>query len=158
VNVRRSLAASVLVVAPLLSSCGFNAPTTQVYNPPVGVNNQSSMVDALNVLVVSDTDSTGTLVAGLANNDQLEDDRLADVRATGESQGVQVEVSGPTEIPAGELLDLSDVGGVTLQGTSLRPGSWVTLTFEFDNAASVTVDAPVLDYTADGPYQDVPVR
>lgn len=161
-NVRRSIhrgtaVAALLLAAPLVSSCGFGAPTLQVYNPAVGVGDQSGLVDVLNVLVVSDDDGSGTLVAGLANNDQVEADELTDVRPGGDDRAVITEVSGPTEIPAGELLDLSDEGGVTLSGDNVVPGSFITLTFAFENAASITVEAPVVDYEPDGPYHHVPV-
>jgi hypothetical protein len=162
VNVRRSIhrgtaVAALLVAAPLLSSCGFDASTLQVYNPSVGVGDQSGIVDVLNVLVVSDEDGSGTLVAGLVNNNQVQADRLADVRPGGDDKNVTVEVTGPTEIPPGDLLDLSDEGGVTVSGDNVVPGSWITLTFAFEHAASITVDAPVVDYEPEGPYHHVPV-
>jgi hypothetical protein len=162
VNVRRSIhrgaaVAALLAAAPLLSSCGFNAATNMVYNPAEGVGDQSGMVDVLNVLVVSDEDGSGTLVAGLANNNQVEADELVDVRPGGNDRNATVEVTGATEIPPGELLDLSDAGGVTLSGDNVVPGSWITLTFAFQHAASITVEAPVVDYESDGPYHHVPV-
>lgn len=157
-STHRGIAAAVLLLAtPLVSACGFDAPTTMVYNPAVGVGDQTGLVDVLNVLVVSDEEGSGTLVAGLANNDQVQADELTDVRPGGNDDNVTVEVSGPTEIPPGELLDLSDEGGITLSGDNVVPGSYITLTFAFQNAASITVDAPVVDYEPDGPYHHVPV-
>jgi hypothetical protein len=155
---RPAATAAALLAVPLLASCGFDAPTTAVYNPPVGVMDQSGAVDVLNVVVVSPTDGEGTLVAGLANNDPLEADELTDVQAAGSSSTVEVLVSGPTEIPAGGLLDLSDEGGVTVSGEPIVPGNFVGLTFTFENAAAITVEAPVVEFTDEGPYRHVPVE
>lgn len=150
-NVRRSTAlAAVVIGLPLgLSGCGFDAPTDQVYNPAVGVNNQDGQVDVLNALIVSAEDGSGTLVVSLANNDQSEPDALAGV-----SGQAEVAVSGDAAIPAGGLLVLSD-DTLAVTGESVRKGAFVRLTFTFENAASATVRAPVVGQ--DGPYADVPV-
>jgi hypothetical protein len=153
VNHRHRTTAAVLAVPVLslgLSSCGFNAPTDRIYNPPVGVNEQDGTVDVLNALVVSGSDGSGTLAVGLANNDQAEDDALAGV--TGER--VQVQVGGETTIPAGGFLNLSD-GSLSVTGDQVTPGAFVRLTFTFDRAASVTLRAPVVE--AEGDYADVPL-
>ncbi len=151
-NVRRSIATAAAVIGlPLgLSGCGFDAPTDQVYNPAVGVNNQDGQVDVLNALVVSAEDGSGTLLVSLANNDQSEPDALAGVSG----EGITVDVSGDTSIPAGQLLTFSD-GSLAVTGEAVRAGAFVTLTFSFDGAASATVDAPVV--AREGAYADVPV-
>ena len=91
-NVRRSTAkASAVVTAAVLalglSSCGrgFDSPTDQVYNPPIGVNEQSGTVDVLNAVIVTDgtTAGSGTLVATLVNNDQETDDSLTNISGAG---------------------------------------------------------------------------
>jgi hypothetical protein len=156
VNVRRRLTtAAVALALPVLtaglSGCGFDAPTDQRYNPAVGVNHQDGTVDALNVLVVSSSDGSGALVASFANNNQQEADRLT----AGTGEGVQVEVSGDTEIPAGGLLNLSD-GSMTITGERVVPGNFVRVTFSFENASSVSVRAPVVAHSFEGPYADVP--
>lgn len=156
-NVRRRVKiAAVALALPVLtvsvSSCGFDAPTDQMYNPAVGVNEQDGQVDALNVLVVSGSEGSGALVASFANNDQTEDDRLTAV--TGE--GVEVEVTGDTTIPAGGLLNLSD-GSMTITGDSVASGNFVPLTLTFENAQSITLEAPVVAQGIEGPYADVPV-
>lgn len=153
-NVRRSITAVVAV--PVLSlgtaACGFDAPTDQIYNPAVGVSDQSGEVDVLNVVIVSAEDGSGTVVASFANNDIENDDALADV--TGED--AEVQVGGDTEIPAAGYLNLSD-GSLQVSGEGVTPGATVGLTFDFDRAEPITLQAPVVEQSSEGPYADVPV-
>ncbi len=159
-NVRRSIvrvpaALAATALALTLSSCGFEQPTDMVYNPAVGVNDQSGSVDVLNALIVSGEDGSGTLVATFANNDPEQDATLAQVTAGGEDQ-VQVTLEGDTTIEAGALLNLLDEGGAQVEGEAVEPGAFVTLTFVFEGAEGVTIDVPVVEH-GEGPYADVPV-
>lgn len=159
-NVRRSIAvAMVALAAPTLSSCGFDVPTVQQYNPTVGVYSKESAVDVLHALVVSDTDGRGTLVATLVNNDLTEPDRLVGVAGTGEGEAVQVSIGGDTTVPAEGLVKLSadESGLVTLTGDVVEPGNFITLTFTFEGAEAVELAVPVEDYSDDGPYASVPL-
>ena len=157
-NVRRSIAAAVVVLAvPVLSSCGvsFGAQTDQVYNPSVGVDDQSGSVDVLNALIVSGTDGSGTVVASLANNDDQNDDSLTEVAGAGKDDGLDVTVGGDTAIPASGLLNLADDGGISARGERVEPGNFVSITFSFERAQAVTLDVPVV--SADDPtYEDIP--
>ena len=149
-NVRRSIAAAaVLLAAPALSSCGvsFGAQTDQVYNPSVGVDDRSGQVDVLNALIVSGTDGSGTVVATLVNNDQRTDDTLKGVSGAGKDAGMTVKPGGDTTIPAGGLLNLATKGAVTIRGQRVVPGNFVTITFSFDRAQSVTLDVPVVSHS-----------
>ncbi|MGN6577421.1 MAG: hypothetical protein ACTHKG_17245 [Nocardioides sp.] len=162
-NVRRSTAkASAVVTAVVLalglSACGrgFDSPTDQIYNPPIGVNEQSGTVDVLNAVIVTDGTNagSGTLVATLVNNDQKTDDTLTNISGAG---GDQVQVSPPsvTSIKAGDVLSLLDTGGAKVEGDAVKPGFMVSLTFTFANAEAVDVDVPV--YLNEGPFSEVPV-
>jgi hypothetical protein len=162
VNVRRSIAKATVVIAAAalslgLSSCGrgFDNPTDQVYNPAVGVNDQDSDVDVLNAVIVSGSDGSGTLVATLVNNDQENDDTLTGISAGGDDQA-DVTPPSETSIDAGSLLSLADEGGAKVEGESVKAGSFVTLTFSFERAESVTLDVPVVEH-GEGAYADVPV-
>ena len=153
-NVRRSIAtaAAVLGMSALslgLTSCGFDAPTDMVYDPAAGVSDQEGTVDALNAAVVSAADGSGTLVVSFANNDQEDDDSLVGVSG----EGVQVGLGGDTAIPAGGLLTRDDAE-LSVTGEAVEPGEFVTLTFTFDRAQSVTMDVPVV--AAEGEFADVP--
>ena len=160
-NVRRSIAQATVVISAAalslgLSSCGrgFDQPTDQVYNPAVGVNDQDSDVDVLNAVIVSGSDGSGTLVASLVNNDQENDDELTGISAGGDDQA-QVTAPSTTTIEAGSLLSLLDEGGAKVEGESVKPGAFITLTFTFERAESVTVDVPVVE-PGEGPSADVP--
>lgn len=149
---RRGLvAAAALLVVPALASCGFDKPTDRVYTPSVGVNERSGTVDVLHALVVSGEDGSGTFIAGLANNDTDEADRLTNL--AGDDGAVAVTGGGPVKIPAGGFVQLADEGGVPLEGEALRPGAFVTLTLTFERGESVTVEVPVVDRRGD--YEDV---
>ena len=155
-TLRRSIAAATVVLAaPVLSSCGFNQVTDQPYNPGVGVNEQGSDVDVLGALIVSGTDGSGTVVAGLVNNDSTEDDALTGITGAGQVSSVAVQATGPVELAAGSLVQLADEGQVTISGDPVRPGTFVELTFSFRNAESVTLELPVV--AARGGYADVPL-
>ena len=149
-NVRRSIAvATVLLAAPLVSSCAvtFGAQTDLPYNPTVGTDDRSGSVDVLNALIVSGTNGSGTVVATLVNNDQQTDDTLKGVSGAGKDAGMTVKPGGDTTIPAGGVLNLATKGAVTIRGQRVVPGNFVTITFSFDRAQSVTLDVPVVSHS-----------
>ncbi len=134
-TLRRSIAAAAVVLAvPALSSCvtNFNAPTDQVYNPGVGVNDRSGTVDVLHAVVVSGAPGSGTVIAALVNQDEQNDDKLTGVTGSGADQGVQVASTSGVKVPAGELYQLADKGRFSIQGDVIEPGRFVTLTFSFE--------------------------
>jgi hypothetical protein len=153
VTLRRKLAvAAAVLVSPLVASCGFNVATDQVYTPGVGVNERAGSVDVLHALVVSGAEGSGTVIAGLANNDQETPDALMGV--TG-SSGTQVTPGSPVEIPAGGFVQLANETPISIEGQEITAGSFVTVTFEFERAQSVTVEVPVVERTGD--YAEIPV-
>lgn len=157
VNVRRRLAPAVLLLAAAgLSGCdvNFDAQTDQVYNPGVGVNEQSGSVDVLNALVVSGTEGSGTVVATLVNNDEVTADALQGIAGAEEDASLKVTPGGPTAIPNGGVLNLAEAGRNFVQGEQVVPGDLVTLTFTFQRGEAITVDAPVVD-TAGSTYAGV---
>ena len=158
-NVRRCIAAAtVLLAAPVLSSCGvsFGAQTDQVYNPSVGTDDREGSVDVLNALIVSGTDGSGTLAASLVDNDQAIGDALKGVAGAGQDSSLTAKIAGDTTIPAGGLLNLATQGNVSVTGKRVVPGNFVRITFSFDRAAAATLDVPVVP--ADNPdYAKVPL-
>lgn len=158
-NVRRSIAAAALLLAvPALSACGvsFGAPTDQVYNPSVGVDDQSGEVYVLNALIVSGSDGSGTVVASLANTDQQTADTLKGVSGAGKDASLTVKLGGDTTIPAGGLLNLATQSEITARGKRIVAGNFVEITFSFDRAEAITVDVPVVSH-GNPDYADVKV-
>ena len=70
----RSLAtaAAVVALAAPLTSCGFDYATERTYTPAGGANNREGVVDVLSAVVVSGAEGSGTFVASLSNNDDVE--------------------------------------------------------------------------------------
>jgi hypothetical protein len=154
----RFAAAAVALAVPALSSCSsnFNAPTDQVYTPGVGVNDRSGTIDVLHALIVSGEDGSGTVIAGLVNNDQEQPDTLADVAGAGDDQAITVSSGdAQVEIPAGGFVQLADEGNISVTATQIQPGKFVELTFSFANSESVNIEVPVVENT--GEFADVPL-
>jgi copper(I)-binding protein len=148
-------AAAVTLAAPALASCGFDAPTDQVYTPGVGMNARTGSVDVLHAVIVSDTDGTGTVIAALVNNDQDDADRLVEVAGAGDDQAITVESGDGVELDPAGAYQLADEGEITATGGQIRPGHVVALTFTFERGESVTLDVPVVDRSDE--FADVPV-
>jgi len=159
VKARRAVAvAALLLVAPGISACsrGFNEQTDQVYNPAAGVSDRSGSVDVLNALVVSGTDGSGTVIAGLANNDQTHSDKLTGVQGAGAQSGAQVKPGGQTTISPGGYLDLASKGQIEIRDKAVVPGGMVKLRFTFDRGQAVTLDVPVVP-ASDPTYSGIAV-
>lgn len=157
-NVRRRIAVAATAVAavPLVSACGFDVQTNQLYTPAEGPNNLSGSVDVLNAVVVSASDGSGTLAATLVDSQGGPPDELLGVTGLGDDRDVRATLSGETAVPRGGLLNLATEGGVTLEGADVVPGAVVRLRFSFAQAQAVTLNAVVEDQTAEGPYAEVP--
>lgn len=147
--IQRRAAIAALLLVPALTACGFNAQTDQVYQPGVGVNDRSGSVDILNAVVVSQSDGSGTFAGTLVNKGQ-EDDVLDSVSGPGITAS-----SDTVTVKAGVPTLLAKTGQVTLQGSGIRPGSYVDLTFDFGSGQSTTMKVPVV--SAGGDYADVPM-
>jgi hypothetical protein len=132
-----------LALATVLSSCGFNYATDQVYTPAAGVNDRSSDVDVLGAAVVSGQDGSGTFIASFANNEELEAQSVDSITGAGETADVVVDEFEPIEIPGGQLVNLATEGGVVVTG-DFGPGGFVTLAIGFGNGQSVEMDIPVV--------------
>jgi hypothetical protein len=154
-TVRRGLAAASLVIlVPALGACGgFDYQTDQVYQPGVGVNDQSSQVGVLGAVVVSGIDGQGTLVASLANGSSDQTDSLTTVTPTDSNAGLTARVAAPVEIKPQGLVNLADTGAISVSGESVRPGGYVRLTLQFDSGQKTSINVPVVPQT--GEYGDI---
>ncbi len=158
VTLRRSIAAATVVLAaPVLSSCGtnFNAPTDQVYTPGVGVNDRSGDVDVLHALIVSGAHGSGTVIAGLVNQNLDTDDALTSISGSGDDSSISVAPAGPVTIPSDDLVQLANDGEFSVEGEQIVPGKFVELTFTFQNAEAVTINVPVVPRSAE--FAEIPV-
>lgn len=156
---RRGLVAVTAVLAlPILSACaaGSSAQTNLPYQPAEGVNNRQGDIYALNTLIVTNDDGSGTLVASLVNNADIAD-TLKSVEVTdSDAQPMKVAMAaGGIQLPAGGAVQLADDGSVRVSSDKLLAGGLVSLTFSFDNAADVALDVPVVDVGT--VYTDVPL-
>ena len=131
----------------MLASCGlaFTAQTDQVYTPAIGVNDRIGQVDVLDALIVTSKDGgAGTLVAGLVNDNETQSDALTGVTGAKQDSNLTVQASGtPVTLGPNSLYQLADAGNFKVYGDQLVPGSFVWVTFNFQNAQSVTMDIPV---------------
>ncbi len=152
---RRVTVAAVAFAVPVLASCGFDAPTDQMYTPGVGVNVRTGTVDVLHAAVVSDTDGSGTVIAALVNNNQENADRLVEVAGAEDDASITVESGGGADLDAGGAYQLADEGEITVTGGQVQAGRFVTLTFTFERGASVTSPVPVVARSGD--FAEVPV-
>ena len=122
---------------------------------PQAVTPTASAADT-SMTLVSGTDGSGTLVASLVDNDQVNDDALKGVAGAGRDSSLTAKIAGDTTIPAGGLLNLATQSNVGVTGQRVVPGNFVTITFSFDRAGAVTLDVPV--ESSDNPdYAKVPL-
>jgi hypothetical protein len=140
----RLLVGALVLAAPLLSSCGFDKATDQVYTPAAGTNNRDGQVDVLSAVIVSAQSGSGTFLASLSNNSTTEDATLASVAAAGASAGLTV---SPTDlsidVPARGFVNLVDEAPIIVSGDFV-PGQVENLTLTFDSGDTVTMDVPVV--------------
>lgn len=140
-----------------VSACGtnFEAQTNQVYQAAAGANHNTGQVKLLNVLVVDNSDDTGTLSASLLNKVD-EDDTISGVTGTNtEGDAIDVELVEPVELPAHELVLTGEEAQVVVSSDDLTPGRYVTLTFQFEDAAPVEIDVPVVERDDHGIYDAI---
>jgi copper(I)-binding protein len=149
--------AAVALVVPALAGCStnFSAPTDQVYTPAAGVNDRSGEVYVLNALVVSPADGTGTVIATLVNNDAVHPDKLVKVTVDGTDARIDT-AAGGADIAAGGHNNLGASGAVTASAPSIVAGTFVDVTFTFQRAEAITVEALVVPH--EGDFADVPLR
>ena len=145
-----ALASFALVLAPVLSSCGFDNATDRDYTPGVGANDRSGQAAVAAGVVVSGEDGEGVLIASFSNKSTTEAISLTDVTA----EDITVEGVPELEIPQGGFHNLAeDKDPITLSGDFVA-GNFVPVTLAFSNGEQVTIKMPVVRNCGD--YADVP--
>ncbi|MEQ7847186.1 hypothetical protein [Nocardioides kribbensis] len=147
---RLTLAVGALaLVAPTLTSCGFNLGTDRPYTPAAGTNFVNGSFKVLGATVVSAAPGAGTLVVGLNNDDPLEPITLTAVDARtspDDASELPIEVASfdPVEIaPLGfvNLVDVDPAIGVT---GDFIAGDVLPMTFTLDSGETVDLGVPVV--------------
>jgi hypothetical protein len=144
VNLRRTLALGLagLTATAALTACGFDYPTDKISNVTAGTNYREGTVDILNAAVVSREANSGTFIATFVNNDPT--DPVAVQSISGDNTAVgQVDLSQPLSVPPNGLVSLAGTQGIPVSGT-FALGQFVTLSFQFDDGSSATLDVPVV--------------
>jgi copper(I)-binding protein len=141
-----------------LTGCAadFGAQTNQPYQPGVGTDDRSGTVFVLNALVVANTNGDGTLVGTLIN-EAKSNDALVSVTAH-DAKGAQItttQLPQPIPLDSQIAVKLQTGGQVRLTGNGVQLGSFVTVTFSFQQAAPISVEVPIVP---NGPiYKGIPV-
>src|SRR4051812_12493340 len=144
---RRSLrlvAGALVLLVPLLSSCGFGQATDKVYTAGVGTNSRDGVVKVLSAVVAAAQSGSGTFLASFSNNSTTDPDSLSDLAGAGKWQDLTIgEIDSLPEIPPQGLVNLADEGGINVSG-DFDAGQFVELTLTFKNGQSVTMAVPVV--------------
>ena len=139
--VRRRIAALALVLlVPTTGACTYQ--TDQVYQPGVGTNDRSETVDVLGAVVVSGTEGSGTFIASLVNKDLEESATLTSVTA---EEGLTAQLIAPVEVKKESLVNMADLGAVSVSGERAAVGNFVRITLTFDTGQETSVNVPVVD-------------
>lgn len=135
-----AIASLAFVLAPVLSSCGFDYATDRDYTPGVGANDRSGTVAVLAGVVVSDSDGNGVVVASLANKSVDETVTLSSVSGEGLTLGDVAEV----ELGPQGFENLAETESpITVSGDFVA-GNFVPVTFAFDNGDQAEMSLPVV--------------
>lgn len=151
---RRIPALALLLALPfVLTACGFNVQTDQVYQPGDGVVDRSGNVDILNAVIVSEEDGRGAFVATLVNNDLYNPSTLLSVTNLDSSEETTVEAS--TEIEADGLVNLAEEYSPPyfIESSAVKAGYFVKLRLNFEDGQQNTIRVQVMEKTKY--YEDV---
>lgn len=144
VNLRRTLALGLagLTATAALTGCGFNYPTDKINDVTSGANDRDGTVNILNAVIVSKEANSGTFIATFVNNNPT--DAIALQSVSGDNTAVgQVNLSEPLSVPPNGMVSLASTGGLPLDGT-FALGQFVTLSFQFDDGTTTSLDVPVV--------------
>jgi hypothetical protein len=145
---RRLAALAVALLVPALGACAYQ--TDKVYQPGVGVNNRQGDVDVLGAVIASGADGSGTFVASLANKGLDKPAKLVGI--TGPS-GMTFTIVRQVEIGPEALVNLADLGAVSVTGDAVKAGGFARVTVQFDTGQSTKLNVPIVD--KDDEFSDV---
>lgn len=131
----------LVLAAALTTSCGFSPQTNMVNNIAEGAEERSGTVDVLNAVVIAGEANLGVFSASLVN--PRGEDQAMFVGLVPTDDVAELGEYGSADVPAGELVDLSDTGGVPVRG-EFRAGQHVSVIVDFAERESVTMNVPVV--------------
>lgn len=136
--------AGLLLMAPVVASCGFDYATNRVNTISMDVASRGGTLDAIGVVLVSAQPGSGTLVATFANQDPSEPATVEDVAGTGDPT---VEAVGfePIEVPPLGRVTTTDEegGGIVVEG-SFVPGDFAPVELTFGDGTTASLNVPVV--------------
>ncbi|GGD05883.1 hypothetical protein [Nocardioides daphniae] len=144
-----ALASIALVLAPVLSSCGFDYATDRDYTPGVGANSREATVDVLAGVVVTDGESKAVMVASFANNSTEETVSVTGVTA----EGAQVADVAEIELAPQGFHSLATSDSPIVVTGDVEAGTFLPVTIAFSNGESTDMKLPVVNNC--GPYAEV---
>lgn len=151
VRLRRLSAVAAAATAVLaLSGCspiGENAQTNKQYDAGVGFNVRGPHVQVLNSLFVDNGDKTATYSASLLNRDATSHLLKGVEVVASDGSAIASTLTAPHELATDLPFRPGTNGDIILTGP-FNTGGVVKITLTFDNAAPVTVDAPVVTRTS----------
>jgi hypothetical protein len=154
----RVAGAAVLTLGLLFAGagCGMDAQTMKPYTPAEGVNvdvgnatDPDAVVHVRNLLVVSKTAGSGVVSASMVTSgrDQLTGLSGVPIKADG-SQGApfKATLTNTVSLANGAQIVLTDIATpITVTSPDLAPGLTTSITLDFQNAGSVTLNTTVAD-------------
>ena len=144
----RTVGAAIAVAASLsLTGCGFNAQTLQTYTPAHGVNVDHDALKVRNLLVIADGQGKGVVSASIVSADaSLAAVGGNAVKADGSDGGALTVTAAPVELPAGQLVVLTDQSPrLTVTGPELKPGLTARLVLTYGSGQTTDLVVPVMD-------------
>jgi hypothetical protein len=143
VNLRRCLAlgAAGIAATATLTACGFDYPTDRINNPVAGVDYRQGTVDILNAVVVAKQPNSGTFVATFVNGSP--DKTIALQSASGDNTAISTVDARPFSLQPNTLRNLAAKKGIPVSG-SFSLGQFVTISFQFDDGETASLDVPVV--------------
>ncbi|MHB1613887.1 MAG: hypothetical protein ACYCXA_11755 [Actinomycetes bacterium] len=155
---RPAFAAVALALAlPLLTGCGagFNASQAIPFTNQEGVNAQTGQMRVLNAFAVDSlgSDNLGAMSFTVANQG-AEQDTLTSVTVL-PVQAAAATITGDATIApkAATTFGYGNGPSVTLTGMAAKPGTFMTVTFNFQVAGSLSMKIPV--WAPSGVFKEV---
>lgn len=141
---KTALAAFALVLAPVLSSCGFNNATDRDYTPGVGANNRDGVVDVLAGVIVADEadNGSGVFVASFSNNSV--DDAISVEAMTSATGAVFTGLDEPIALEPEGFHNLATTESPISVTGDFNAGNFVPVTVSFSNGEDSSLKVPVV--------------